>query len=61
MYNHMNILCANRGPEQFMDCAAQRMDPHLICTLRGQSMDWTNLAQSTNRATILIVDGCGLH
>ena len=35
------MLCASHGSGQFMDCAAQGMDPCLICVLCGLSMDWT--------------------
>ena len=31
---------------------AQSMNPCLICTLHGQFMDWTNLAQSVDHATM---------
>ena len=31
---------------------AQSMNLCLICTLRGQFMDWTNLARSVDHATI---------
>ena len=40
--------------KKFMDCVAQSMDLRLICTLRGQSVDWTNLAWSVDCATICV-------
>lgn len=38
------------------------MNPWLICALRGQSMDWTNLELFVDCALIYtdLVNGCGL-